>query len=68
MQPRPGRIKRIVDVNLPRERNRASAEFISIKEAVLREFVHTQQESLVVEPAGENMSVNQYIAGDVLCY
>lgn len=38
MQPRPGRIKRIIDVPLPRARNRASAEFIAIKEEVLSEF------------------------------
>jgi NitT/TauT family transport system ATP-binding protein/sulfonate transport system ATP-binding protein len=38
MQPNPGRIKRIIDVPMPRERNRSSAEFIAIKEEVLREF------------------------------
>jgi NitT/TauT family transport system ATP-binding protein/sulfonate transport system ATP-binding protein len=68
MQPRPGRIKRIVDVNLSRERDRSSAEFTAIKEAVLREFVQTQQESRVVESAGEAVSGNQYVAGDALCY
>jgi NitT/TauT family transport system ATP-binding protein/sulfonate transport system ATP-binding protein len=41
MQPRPGRIKRIVDVPLPRERNRASAAFAAIKEEVLNEFAET---------------------------
>ena len=41
MQPRPGRIKRIVDVPLPRERNRASAAFAAIKEEVLNEFSDT---------------------------
>jgi NitT/TauT family transport system ATP-binding protein/sulfonate transport system ATP-binding protein len=45
MQPRPGRIKRIIDVPLPRERNRSSAEFIAIKEEVLREFSHTADAS-----------------------
>jgi len=43
MQPRPGRIKRIVDVPLPRERNRASAAFASIKEEVLNEFSNTAE-------------------------
>ena len=46
MQPRPGRIKRIIDVPLPRERNRSSAEFIAIKEEVLREFSHTADTSV----------------------
>lgn len=41
MQPRPGRIKRIVDVPLARERNRSSQEFIALKEEVLREFSRT---------------------------
>ena len=41
MQPRPGRIKRIIDVPLARERNRSSAEFTALKEEVLREFAHT---------------------------
>lgn len=41
MQPRPGRIKRIIDVPLARERNRSSAEFTAIKEEVLQEFSHT---------------------------
>jgi NitT/TauT family transport system ATP-binding protein/sulfonate transport system ATP-binding protein len=41
MQPRPGRIKRIIDVPLARERNRSSAEFVAIKEEVLQEFSHT---------------------------
>ncbi len=52
MQPRPGRIKRIIDVPLPRERNRASAEFIAIKEAVLNEFADTSNEKaeLIAEP------------------
>jgi hypothetical protein len=69
MQPRPGRIKRIVDVNLSRERDRSSVEFTAIKEAVLREFVQTQQESRVVESAGtsETVSGDQYIAADALC-
>lgn len=38
MQPRPGRIKRIVEVPLPRERNRNSPAFAAIKEDILREF------------------------------
>ncbi|MBB5191640.1 NitT/TauT family transport system ATP-binding protein/sulfonate transport system ATP-binding protein [Silvimonas terrae] len=38
MQPRPGRIKRIVDVPLARPRDRGSYEFAAIKEDVLQEF------------------------------
>jgi NitT/TauT family transport system ATP-binding protein/sulfonate transport system ATP-binding protein len=55
MQPRPGRIKRIIDVPLPRERNRSSAEFIAIKEEVLREFSHTADASAgLIEKAASN--------------
>jgi len=38
MEPRPGRIRRIVPVDLPHPRNRVSASFTHVKEAVLREF------------------------------
>jgi NitT/TauT family transport system ATP-binding protein/sulfonate transport system ATP-binding protein len=38
MQPRPGRIRRIVDVPLPRPRDRHSAAFAAIKDDVLNEF------------------------------
>jgi len=51
MQPRPGRIKRIVDVPLARTRERNSAAFAAIKEDVLSEFSHTPADaepSLVV--------------------
>ena len=40
MQPRPGRIKRIVDVPLARTRERASYDFAAIKDDVLGEFSH----------------------------
>ncbi|HET7833160.1 MAG TPA: ABC transporter ATP-binding protein [Gallionella sp.] len=54
MQPHPGRIKRIIDVPLARERNRASAEFIAIKEQVLSEFAgETEAEPLVELAADE---------------
>lgn len=39
MQPRPGRIRRIVDVDLPRSRDRGSAEFAGVKNIVLGEFM-----------------------------
>ncbi|MFZ4552588.1 MAG: ABC transporter ATP-binding protein [Aquabacterium sp.] len=40
MQPRPGRIKRVVDVDLERPRDRVSAAFTAIKDDVLSEFSH----------------------------
>jgi len=43
MQPRPGRIKRIVEVPLPRPRDRASPVFTAIKDDVLSEFSHDAQ-------------------------
>lgn len=66
MQPRPGRIKRIIDVPLARERNRAGAEFTAIKEAVLREFSETNRADLAVEP--ETAAENHYRTGGALCY
>jgi len=38
MQPRPGRIKRIIDVALPRSRDRALPAFAALKDDVLGEF------------------------------
>ncbi|KAF1049160.1 ABC transporter ATP-binding protein [Xylophilus sp.] len=38
MQPRPGRISRIVKVELPRPRARGSADFAAIKDDILEEF------------------------------
>ena len=52
MQPNPGRIKRIIDVPLARERNRTSTEFTATKEEVLREFAH---ESAPIRPAEESV-------------
>ncbi|MDO9237263.1 MAG: ABC transporter ATP-binding protein [Aquabacterium sp.] len=49
MQPRPGRIKRIVDVPLTRPRDRASADFIAIKDDVLSEFSHEINQATVAE-------------------
>jgi NitT/TauT family transport system ATP-binding protein/sulfonate transport system ATP-binding protein len=55
MQPRPGRIKRIVDVPLSRERNRASAAFTAVKEEVLNEFSDTSdaQAAQATQPAAD---------------
>ena len=49
MQPRPGRIKRIVDVNLPRPRDRVAADFVALKDDVLSEFSHEINHATVAE-------------------
>lgn len=66
MQPRPGRIKRIIDVPLARERNRADSGFVAIKEAVLAEFAGTHRREPVAEP--EVVATPHYQAGEALCY
>jgi sulfonate transport system ATP-binding protein len=38
MQPHPGRIRRIVDIDLPRPRNRSDANFIALRDDVLSDF------------------------------
>lgn len=38
MQPNPGRIRRIVDVDLPRPRNRSDSRFIALRDDVLSDF------------------------------
>jgi NitT/TauT family transport system ATP-binding protein/sulfonate transport system ATP-binding protein len=62
MQPNPGRIKRIIDVPLARERNRTSAEFTAIKEEVLREFAH---DSAPIRPV-ENTAPKEIAAPEPL--
>ncbi|MHA7685580.1 ABC transporter ATP-binding protein [Cupriavidus sp. PET2-C1] len=47
MQPRPGRIKRIVDVPLLRPRDRGSYTFSAIKEDVMSEFADSPAEKLL---------------------
>ncbi len=39
MQPHPGRIRRVVDVDLPRPRNRSDPAFIRIRDNVLADFL-----------------------------
>lgn len=61
MQPRPGRIKRIVDVPLARPRDRASYAFAEIKEDVLSEFSEKPREEIHrVLPAGRDISNWQF--------
>ncbi|MGI4813794.1 MAG: ABC transporter ATP-binding protein [Janthinobacterium lividum] len=43
MEPRPGRIKRIIDVDLPRPRDVSSYEFAAVKRQVLREFAEQHE-------------------------
>ena len=38
MQPNPGRIRRILDVDLPRPRNRSDSRFIALRDNVLSDF------------------------------
>ncbi len=49
MEPRPGRIKRIVDVPLKRPRDRVSADFVAVKDDVLGEFNHEINHATVAE-------------------
>lgn len=49
MQPRPGRIKRVVEVPLARPRDRVGADFIAIKDDVLSEFSHEINQATVAE-------------------
>lgn len=51
MQPRPGRIQRIVDVDLPRPRDRVAANFTAIKDDVLSAFSHEIHHATVAERA-----------------
>jgi NitT/TauT family transport system ATP-binding protein/sulfonate transport system ATP-binding protein len=59
MQPRPGRIKRVVDVPLARPRDRSSAAFVAIEEDVLSEFGGKPREELLPSP------VQTAFAGDL---
>jgi sulfonate transport system ATP-binding protein len=45
MAPRPGRIKRIVDVALPRPRDRNDPRFIRLREAVLADFAERDNDN-----------------------
>ena len=47
---RPGRVKQIIDVNLPRPRYRSSGEFVRIKKDIMAEFFkeQDQQEDYVI--------------------
>jgi len=60
MQPRPGRIKRIVDVPLARSRDRGAPEFAAIKDDVLSEFGDTPRPALVTPPPRRDIADWQF--------
>lgn len=60
MQPRPGRIRRIVDVPLPRPRDRGSYAFAEIKDDVLAEFSDTPRVELLQPAAQRTVSDWQF--------
>lgn len=43
MEPRPGRIKNILDIDLPRSRDRKSPAFLALENAVLHEFARQEE-------------------------
>ena len=53
MEPRPGRIRRIVPVELVHPRDRAGFSFASVKESVLREFAGHPAADLIERPLRE---------------
>ena len=54
MEPRPGRIRRIVPVELAHPRDRAGFSFASVKESVLREFAGHPAADLIERPLRES--------------
>ena len=62
MQPRPGRIKRIVDVPLPRTGDRAAAAFAAIKDDVLGEFGEAPRPVLVSPPPASRSPADWHFA------
>ncbi|HEX8606301.1 MAG TPA: ABC transporter ATP-binding protein [Pseudoduganella sp.] len=60
MEPRPGRIKRIVDVDLPRPRDRGSYAFAAIKDNVLAEFSDKPRPALLDVPAHDSVAEWQF--------
>lgn len=46
MQPHPGRIRRIVDIDLPRPRNRSDPRFIALRANILSDFLDSESVDL----------------------
>ncbi|SFN21292.1 ABC transporter ATP-binding protein [Variovorax sp. OV329] len=51
MQPHPGRIRRILDVDLPHPRNRSDPRFIALRDDVLGDFTDSTTEQRARSPA-----------------
>lgn len=60
MDPRPGRIRRIQDVNLPHPRSRSDAEFVAIRDSLLGDF----SQALVEEPTERRRALKRALAKD----
>ncbi|WP_348945234.1 ABC transporter ATP-binding protein [Chitinibacter sp. FCG-7] len=61
MEPRPGRIKRIVPVNVAHPRNRSDAALVAIKNDVLGEFGHEVEPSLIDDVQPESYGFKDYL-------
>lgn len=49
LEPRPGRVRRVVEIDLPRPRSRSDAKFLSIKEELLRDFADPDADAAETE-------------------
>lgn len=50
MEPHPGRIKRTVEIDLPRERNRSDPDFIRLRDDVLSDFLDIDVNQIDTQP------------------
>jgi sulfonate transport system ATP-binding protein len=60
MEPRPGRIRRVQEVNLPHPRNRGDAAFVAIRDSLLADF----SQALVEEPTERRRALLRALAND----
>ncbi|MFV0675812.1 ABC transporter ATP-binding protein [Variovorax sp. tm] len=61
MQPSPGRIRRIVDVDLPHPRNRSDPEFIRLRDDVLGDFLDTGPQPRAERPANDGPGAGRLV-------
>ncbi len=61
MQPSPGRIRRIVDVDLPHPRNRSDPEFIRLRDDVLGDFLDTGPPPRAERPANDGPGAGRLV-------
>ncbi|MET3394390.1 ABC transporter ATP-binding protein [Variovorax atrisoli] len=61
MQPSPGRIRRIVDVDLPHPRNRSDPEFIRLRDDVLGDFLDTGPQPRAEPPANDGPGAGRLV-------